>query len=233
MERTPPPLLPCRPADGDSGSEVSGSWGSVGGRGPSCCGERIHGVGAQVAKGFVATVPGAKAGRKPANGAAALSRTEETRLRRPRARGDAERSARSCRWSPAPAYRFSMGFCRNTDDAEDLVRDVMATLLRSLDLFRVSPALDLHRGQARVRPPAPARQAADVARGPESDRGRPSRSRAGAQRAAPRTANCPRRSKPRSRRCPTRRSRCSSCATSRVLSAAEVGKVLGLGERAR
>jgi len=40
-----------------------------------------------------------------------------------------------------PASRFSRGFCRDPHDAEDLVQDVLATLIRSLDSFRGEASL--------------------------------------------------------------------------------------------
>ena len=36
----------------------------------------------------------------------------------------------------APAWRWSSNFCRNRDDAADIVQDVLHTLLRSLASFR-------------------------------------------------------------------------------------------------
>ena len=70
-----------------------------------------------MAKGFVAPLPGGKADRKPANGAAALSRAEETRLLKAARAGDEKALRVIVQMVSGPAYRFSMGFCRNTDDA--------------------------------------------------------------------------------------------------------------------
>lgn len=41
----------------------------------------------------------------------------------------------------APAWRWSKGFCRNTDDAADLAQDVLVTLMRSLADFRGDASL--------------------------------------------------------------------------------------------
>ena len=45
------------------------------------------------------------------------------------------------RRAAAPAWRWSMGFCRNDDDAADLAQDVLVTLQRSLSRFRGDASL--------------------------------------------------------------------------------------------
>ena len=40
-----------------------------------------------------------------------------------------------------PIYRFGRGFCRNTEDAEDVMQEVLASLVRSLPTFRGEASL--------------------------------------------------------------------------------------------
>ena len=85
--------------------------------------------------------PRKAAAKGPANNSSALTRAEETRLLKAARSGDEKALRQIVQMVSGPAYRFSMGFCRNPDDAEDLVQDVMTTLLRSLDSFRGESSL--------------------------------------------------------------------------------------------
>ncbi|MFN8587187.1 MAG: sigma-70 family RNA polymerase sigma factor [Candidatus Eisenbacteria bacterium] len=94
-----------------------------------------------MAKGFTSPEAGKSKPRKAANGAQDLSRSDEQRLLKAARAGDERALREIVQMVSGPAYRFSVGFCRNPDDAEDLVQDVMATLLRTLDSFRGESSL--------------------------------------------------------------------------------------------
>lgn len=67
---------------------------------------------------------------------AAEARAEEARLLAAARRGDAAALTTLLERAAGPAHRFSTGFCRDPHDAEDLVQDVLAALMRSLKSFR-------------------------------------------------------------------------------------------------
>lgn len=94
-----------------------------------------------MAKGFTSPEAGKSKPRKAANGAHELTRADEQRLLKSARAGDERALREIVQMVSGPAYRFSIGFCRNPDDAEDLVQDVMATLLRTLDSFRGESSL--------------------------------------------------------------------------------------------
>jgi len=56
-------------------------------------------------------------------------------------RGDAAATQELLRRAAAPAWRWSRGFCRNPEDAADLAQDVLVTLLRTLRRFRGDASL--------------------------------------------------------------------------------------------
>jgi RNA polymerase sigma-70 factor (ECF subfamily) len=68
-------------------------------------------------------------------------RREETRLLAAARKGDAAALTKLLERAAGPAHRFSAGFCRNPHDAEDLVQEVLASLMRSLDSFRGDSSL--------------------------------------------------------------------------------------------
>ena len=55
--------------------------------------------------------------------------------------GDARATARLLERLARPVLRFGQGFCRNTHDAQDLAQDVMRTLLAELSRFRGDASL--------------------------------------------------------------------------------------------
>jgi RNA polymerase sigma-70 factor (ECF subfamily) len=55
--------------------------------------------------------------------------------------GDARATRELLERAAAPAWRWSHGFCRNRDDADDLAQDVLVVLLRSLPKFRGESSL--------------------------------------------------------------------------------------------
>ena len=65
----------------------------------------------------------------------------EFRLLSAARKGDAAALTELLELASGPAYRFSKGFCRDPHDAEDLVQEVLATLLRSLATFRGESSL--------------------------------------------------------------------------------------------
>lgn len=71
----------------------------------------------------------------------ATARTTENRLLRAAQRGDAAALEKLLRAASGPAWRFSRGFCRDPHDAEDLVQDVLVTLMRTLASFRGDASL--------------------------------------------------------------------------------------------
>lgn len=90
-------------------------------------------------EGFAAT--GESSPRRSAAESARLTRAAEKALIAAARRGDEKALARLLERASVPAFRFSLGFCRDPHDAEDLAQDVMATLLRSLDSFRGDSSL--------------------------------------------------------------------------------------------
>ena len=78
--------------------------------------------------------------RTAARPATATARSEAGLLTAARA-GEAAALTELLERASGPAYRFSRGFCRDPHDAEDLVQEVLATLLRSLATFRGDSSL--------------------------------------------------------------------------------------------
>jgi RNA polymerase sigma-70 factor (ECF subfamily) len=76
--------------------------------------------------------------RAPATGP---SRADEARLVAAARAGDRKALTELVNRVSGPANRFSRGFCRDPHDAEDLVQDVLATLLRALPSFRGESSL--------------------------------------------------------------------------------------------
>lgn len=94
-------------------------------------------------KGFATPLPGATGGAKSrvGNGELAPTRAAEGRLLRAARAGDTTALRDLLERASAPAWRWSRGFCRNSEDAADLVQDVLHTLLRSLQQFRGDSSL--------------------------------------------------------------------------------------------
>lgn len=82
--------------------------------------------------------PARSTASKAHSGAGARS---ESRLLAAARNGDAAALTELLELASGPAYRFSKGFCRDPHDAEDLVQEVLATLLRSLATFRGESSL--------------------------------------------------------------------------------------------
>lgn len=68
-------------------------------------------------------------------------RAAERRLIASARAGDRKALEQLLQQASGPAYRFSLGFCRDPHEAEDLAQDVMATLLRTLGSFRGDSSL--------------------------------------------------------------------------------------------
>lgn len=83
--------------------------------------------------------PGASPLLQPAK--AAANRAEEARLIASARKGDAAALTSLLERAAGPAHRFSSGFCRDPHDAEDLVQEVLAALMRSLGSFRGESSL--------------------------------------------------------------------------------------------
>jgi RNA polymerase sigma-70 factor (ECF subfamily) len=94
-----------------------------------------------------------------------VRRSEERRLIRQARSGDRRALSELARRISGSLYRFGRGFCRDPHDAEDVMQDVLATLVRSLDGFRGDSTLSSwayvvarnacarrRRGAGRVRP---------------------------------------------------------------------------------
>ena len=94
-------------------------------------------------KGFASPPPGTTGSAKSRarNGELAPTRAAEGRLLRAARAGDAAALRDLLERASAPAWRWSRGFCRNSEDAADLVQDVLHTLLRSLQQFRGDSSL--------------------------------------------------------------------------------------------
>ncbi len=87
---------------------------------------------------FVEAAP-KHSGKRPATDAP--SRREEAKLIAAARRGDRAALTTLVEHVSGPASRFSRGFCRDPHDAEDLVQEVLSTLLRSLPSFRGESSL--------------------------------------------------------------------------------------------
>jgi len=99
----------------------------------------------QTPKGFADPVitPGRAAKSRSRNDSAASARVRagEARLLERARSGDRRALEQLLERASAPAWRWSRGFCRNEDDAADLVQDVLHALLRSLTRFRGDASL--------------------------------------------------------------------------------------------
>ena len=69
------------------------------------------------------------------------TRAEEARLIAAARKGDAAAMSRLLELAAGPAQRFSRGFCRDPHDSEDLAQEVLVSLMRSLDSFRGESSL--------------------------------------------------------------------------------------------
>ncbi len=83
----------------------------------------------------------ARLGRPSSGRKTGLPRAEERRLVAAARRGDRAAMKRLLEALSGPVYRFGQGFCRNPDDAQDLMQDVLATLVTRLDGFRGDASL--------------------------------------------------------------------------------------------
>jgi RNA polymerase sigma-70 factor (ECF subfamily) len=97
------------------------------------------------AKGFTdpegISAPSAKSRSRNDSAAFAAIRAGEARLLERAGAGDRRALEQLLERASAPAWRWSRGFCRNEDDAADLVQDVLHALLRSLSRFRGDASL--------------------------------------------------------------------------------------------
>ena len=87
--------------------------------------------------------PGVTAVRKRADLAPAfrLGRSEERQLVREATAGDPRALRRLLDVLSGPIYRFGRGFCRDRHDAEDVMQEVLVSLTRSLPKFRGESSL--------------------------------------------------------------------------------------------
>jgi RNA polymerase sigma-70 factor (ECF subfamily) len=93
-------------------------------------------------KGFTGSLKAmveAAAGPRPA--LQSVERMAEARLIAAARRGERKALNQLLQQASEPAYRFSRSFCRDPHEAEDLAQDVMATLLRTLRTFRGDSSL--------------------------------------------------------------------------------------------
>jgi RNA polymerase sigma-70 factor (ECF subfamily) len=70
-----------------------------------------------------------------------LPRAEERALLAGARRGDRRSVRRLLERLSRPIYRFGRGFCRNSEDAEDVMQEVLASLARTLPRFRGDASL--------------------------------------------------------------------------------------------
>jgi RNA polymerase sigma-70 factor (ECF subfamily) len=84
-----------------------------------------------------------KMGRLPEGPAVrdALPRGEERSLLAAARAGDRRAMRRLLERVSRPIFRFGRGFCRNTEDAEDVLQETLASLVRSLPSFRGDASL--------------------------------------------------------------------------------------------
>lgn len=100
-----------------------------------------------MAKGFAIQVKRGARGRDPLSlrelsaDTRTSARAAEKLLLAAAQRGEPRALRRLLEAAAGPAWRFSRGFCRDPDDAEDLVQDVLVTLLRTLPRFRGDSSL--------------------------------------------------------------------------------------------
>ena len=71
----------------------------------------------------------------------ALPRREERSLVAAARSGDRQALRRLLERMSRPIYRFGRGFCRNTEDAEDVMQETLASLVRALPAFRGDASL--------------------------------------------------------------------------------------------
>lgn len=93
-------------------------------------------------RGFAVPAPGGRgngANARPVGGA--VTRADEAKLVALARKGDRQALNALFKAASEPALRFSRGFCRDPHEAEDLAQDVMATLLRTLHTFRGESSL--------------------------------------------------------------------------------------------
>ena len=98
----------------------------------------------QTTKGFADPVitPGRAAKSRSRNDSAASAavRSGEARLLERARSGDRRALEQLLERASAPAWRWSRGFCRNEDDAADLVQDVLHALLHACGFDDRDPA---------------------------------------------------------------------------------------------
>ncbi len=94
-----------------------------------------------MAKGFTGSVQPPKGNGRAVPPERAADRAREAKLVAAAREGDAKALNELVRAATEPALRFSRGFCRDPHEAEDLAQDVMATLLRTLHTFRGDSSL--------------------------------------------------------------------------------------------
>lgn len=87
---------------------------------------------ARVERGAAARRPRIDAARRPGHEAALIAAARA---------GDRQALGRLLEQVSAPAFRFSRRFCRDPDDADDLVQEVLAALMASLASFRNESSL--------------------------------------------------------------------------------------------
>lgn len=94
-------------------------------------------------KGFIPVKAIARNGfwRSPAAGPAAADRREERRLIAAALEGDRRAREQVSRRVATSLYRFGRGFCRNVHDAEDVMQDALVSLFSSLERFRGEASL--------------------------------------------------------------------------------------------
>src|SRR5512143_2500397 len=92
-------------------------------------------------RGLSEAVPEGAKSRSRKGKAVRSTRASERRLLADARSGEAAALHELLERAAAPAWRWSSGFCRNRDDAADLVQDVLHTLLRSLERFRGDASL--------------------------------------------------------------------------------------------
>lgn len=81
-------------------------------------------------------LPGRRAPKALGKAALPTTRAAENALLARARKGDRVALEKLLTAASAPAWRWSRGFCRNDEDARDLVQDVLHTLLRSFTTFR-------------------------------------------------------------------------------------------------
>ncbi|MCC6349561.1 MAG: sigma-70 family RNA polymerase sigma factor [Candidatus Eisenbacteria bacterium] len=95
-----------------------------------------------MASGFTGALePAPGRGGKRISGSRKAARTAEAKLVAAARKGDRRALNELFKAAAAPALRFSRVFCRDPHEAEDLAQDVMATLLRTLPRFRGDASL--------------------------------------------------------------------------------------------